>query len=96
MLGMFTGRYVKESPATGERKTLNMLAAAIVMAIVAVVWAHWFPVIKKLWTSTFVLACGAWSIGLFAVFYYLIDVKENHRFLACDRLLLQRIVRHCP
>lgn len=75
MLGMFTGRYVKESPAIGERKTLNMLAAAIVMAIVAVVWAHWFPVIKKLWTSTFVLACGAWSIGLFAVFYYLIDVK---------------------
>lgn len=47
MLGMFTGRYVKESPATGERKTLNMLAAAIVMAIVAVVWAHWFPVIKN-------------------------------------------------
>ena len=75
MLGMFTGRYVKESQASGERNALNMLAAAIVMAIAAAVWANWFPVIKKLWTSTFVLACGAWSIGLFAVFYYLIDVK---------------------
>ena len=75
MLGMFTGRYVKESSDSGRKKTLKMLAAAVLMAVVTLVWANWFPVIKKLWTSTFVLACGAWSIGLFAIFYYIIDVK---------------------
>ena len=75
MLGMFTGRYVKESKDSGNRKTVNMLAAAALMAVIAAVWSIWFPVVKSLWTSTFVLACGAWSIGLFAVFYYLIDVK---------------------
>ena len=75
MLGMFTGRYVKESKDSGNRKTVNMLAAAALMAVIAAVWSIWCPVVKSLWTSTFVLACGAWSIGLFAVFYYLIDVK---------------------
>lgn len=75
LFGMFTGRYVKESTDSGERKTVKMLAASLAMALVAIIWANWFPIVKKLWTSTFVLACGAWSIGLFAIFYYLIDVK---------------------
>lgn len=76
MLGMFTGRYVKESTDSGERKTVKMLAAAVALAVAAIIWSNWFPIVKKLWTSTFVLACGAWSIGLFALFYYIIDVKE--------------------
>lgn len=75
MLGMFTGRYVKESGDSGERKTLKMLAAGAVMIAVTLVWSIWFPVNKKLWTSTFVLAAGAYSIIMFAIFYYLIDVK---------------------
>lgn len=76
LLGMFTGRYVKESSDSGEKKTVKMLAAAAVMLVIALVWSLWFPVIKKLWTSTFVLATGAWSVGLFAVFYYIIDVRK--------------------
>ena len=72
---MFTGRYVKDSRDSGARKTLKLLAAAAVMAVAALVWSIWFPVIKSLWTSTFVLAAGAYSLAMFAVFYYLIDVK---------------------
>ena len=75
MLGMFTGRYVKESGDSGSRKTVKMLVAAAVMAVAAIVWSFWFPVVKSLWTSTFVLAAGAWSVAMFALFYYLIDVR---------------------
>lgn len=75
LLGMFTGRYVKDSKDSGTRKTLKLLAAAAVMAVAALVWSIWFPVIKSLWTSTFVLAAGAYSLAMFAVFYYLIDVR---------------------
>ncbi len=75
LLGMFTGRYVRESGDSGGRKTVKMLAIAAVLAVAAAVWSIWFPVIKSLWTSTFVLAAAAWSIGLFAIFYYLIDVR---------------------
>lgn len=38
-------------------------------------WSIWFPVIKNLWTSTFVLAAASYSLAVFAIFYYIIDVK---------------------
>lgn len=79
LFGMFTGRYVKESSDSGERKTLKMLAAAAVLTVATLIWSVWCPIIKSLWTSTFVLATAAWSVGLFAIFYYLIDVKGWRR-----------------
>lgn len=77
MLGMFTGELVRlpEEKLSGNRKTLYMLGAAAVMIAVCLVWKQWFPVNKKLWTSTFVLAAGGYSLIMFALFYWLIDVK---------------------
>ena len=73
MLGQFTGEFVKDSQA--EKKTLRMLVAAALMLVAGLVWSLWFPINKKLWTSSFVLVVGAYSVALFAVFYWLIDVK---------------------
>ena len=73
MLGQFTGEFVKDSPV--KNKTLRMLVAATVLLIVGLVWSRWFPINKKLWTSSFVLVVGAYSVALFAVFYWIIDVK---------------------
>lgn len=75
LLGMFTGRYVKESDDSGEKKTLKLLGAAVVTGVAAALWSIWFPVIKNLWTSTFVLAAASYSLAVFAIFYYIIDVK---------------------
>ena len=52
-----------------------MLVAAAIMIAITIVWSHWCPVIKALWTSTFVLAAAAYSLIVFAIFYYLLDVK---------------------
>ena len=52
-----------------------MLVEAALMGGTAALWSIWFPVIKMLWTSTFVLAAAAYSLGLFAIFYYCIDVR---------------------
>lgn len=77
MLGMFTGEFVRipDSKISGGKKTLYMLAAAAVMLVVGLVWSLDFPIIKKLWTSTFVLVVGAYSLACFAIFYWIIDVK---------------------
>ena len=37
-------------------------------------WGRDFPVIKILWTSTYVLIAGGWSLLLLALFYTIIDV----------------------
>ena len=77
MLGMFTGEFVRlsEDKVSGSRKTVYMLLAALVMLGIGLLWSRVFPINKALWSSTFVLVVGAYSLGLFAIFYYLIDVK---------------------
>ena len=77
MLGMFTGEFVRlsEDKVSGSRKTVYMLLAALVMLGIGLLWSLVFPINKALWSSTFVLVVGAYSLGLFAIFYYLIDVK---------------------
>ena len=77
MLGMFTGEFVRvpEQKLSGNKKTVLMFAAAAVMLAAGLVWSNWFPVNKMLWTSTFVLVVGAYSLAMFALFYWIIDVK---------------------
>ena len=52
-----------------------MVAAAAVMLGLGLLWSRWFPINKKLWSSSFVLVVGAYSLALFALFYWIIDVK---------------------
>ena len=72
MLGQFTGEFVRSSQ---RNKTGKMLLAAAVLLAVGLVWSLWFPINKKLWTSTFVLVVGAYSVAMYALFYWIIDVK---------------------
>ena len=102
MLGMFTGEFVRwKGRFSGGVKTLVMLAAASILLVVGLVWSNWMPINKKLWTSTFVLVAGAYSLSLFAAFYWIVDVKMYRRWTFFFRVvgmnaitvyLLQRIV----
>lgn len=75
LLGMFTGDFVRSTKFDGNRKTLYMLAAAAVLLILGLAFSKFMPVNKKLWSSTFVLVAGAYSLFMFSVFYWIIDVK---------------------
>ena len=82
MLGMFTGQFVRLSneKVSGNRKTLYMIIAAVALLAIGLLWSLVFPVNKKLWSSSFVCVVGAYSIFLFALFYYIIDVKGYRRW----------------
>lgn len=72
MLGQFAGDFVRsERP----HKTLSMLGGAAVLLGLGLIWSIWLPVNKSLWTSSFVLVVAAYSLAMFALFYYLIDVR---------------------
>lgn len=81
IFGMLTGEYVKTSSDSGDRKTVRMLVAAAVLIGLGLLVAHGFgawsmPINKKLWSSSFTLVVGGYSVGLFAVFYWLVDVRR--------------------
>lgn len=45
----------------------------ILLLLLALLWNLVFPINKKLWTSSFVLYTGGWSLLLLSLFYTIID-----------------------
>jgi predicted acyltransferase len=82
LLGMFTGQLIRVSREriSDNKKVIYMLIAAIACIVTGWIWSYWFPVNKKLWTSTFVLEVAGYSLIMFALFYYIIDVKGYQRW----------------
>lgn len=89
MLGMFTGEFIRkeDTKLTGNRKTVYMLIAAVLMLVVALIWNRYFPINKKMWTSSFVLAVGSYSLAMFALFYYIIDVRKYQKWTLFFRVI---------
>ena len=82
LLGMLTGELVRlpAEKMSGGRKTLVMLGAAAVLIAVGCIWNKVFPINKNLWTSSFVCVVGGYSIALYALFYWIIDVRGLNRW----------------
>jgi predicted acyltransferase len=73
LLGALAGHWLR-SGRSGLRKVLGLAGAGVVSLLLGWAWGLWFPVIKNLWTSSFVLVAGGWSLLLLALFYGVIDV----------------------
>jgi predicted acyltransferase len=68
---LLSGRIRKMKPLhTG----LTILAAGVICLVVGRVWDVVFPINKNLWTSSFVLYAGGWSLVFVSIFYLIIDV----------------------
>ena len=79
LLGVFAGYWLK-SERSARKKTLGLVAAGAVCLGVGYVWSLVFPIIKHIWTSTYVLWAGGWCLLLLALFYWVIDVKGRSRW----------------
>lgn len=79
MLGMFTGEFVKKEGLGMKKKAVYMSLASIAMLGAGLIWSLVLPVNKQLWTSSFVLIVGAYSLFMFTLFYWLIDIKGWRR-----------------
>lgn len=74
MLGVMSGRIL--SLAKGAyRKILLLSAAGCGCIALGLLWSIWFPIIKHIWTSSFVLFSAGICFLLLAFFYWLIDVR---------------------
>ncbi|HZU08535.1 MAG TPA: heparan-alpha-glucosaminide N-acetyltransferase domain-containing protein [Pseudacidobacterium sp.] len=75
ILGMLTAIWLR-SERTIRAKCLGLFAAAIACLLLGKIWGHWFPINKKLWTSSYVLFAGGWSLLGLAICYWLIEIKK--------------------
>jgi len=73
MLGVFAG-YVLQSNLSQQRKVGFLAGLGVGLLALGLLWSIWFPIIKHIWSSSFVLFAGGLSCLLLAAFYLVIDV----------------------
>jgi predicted acyltransferase len=79
LLGVLAGTWLRSThPET--RKVQGLLGAGVAALAAGWLWHLVFPVNKLLWTSSYVLVAGGWSLLLLALFYWVLDVKKWRRW----------------
>ena len=76
LLGVFAGLLLRRPDRTDAQKLAWLLAAGVAALTLGSLWGLQFPVVKRIWTSSFVLVAGGWSLLLLGAFYYVVDVRQ--------------------
>jgi predicted acyltransferase len=76
LLGIFAGLLLKNGNVPAQKKVAFLAASGAVGVILGFLWGMEFPVIKKLWTSSYVLVAGGYSALFLAAFYQMIEIWE--------------------
>ncbi|MBF0406160.1 MAG: DUF5009 domain-containing protein [Candidatus Riflebacteria bacterium] len=80
LAGILTGEYLRTSSHSAEEKTSWMFVFSAGLLFIGAFLSFWMPINKSLWTSTYAIFMAGWSLGLFAVFYFLIDAKGYQKW----------------
>lgn len=81
LLGVFLGTFLKTNHYfSSKNKLVVMIASAIILILIGIIWDYDFPINKHLWTSSFVCFVGGFSILFFTFFYLTIDLLGFHKW----------------
>lgn len=75
MLGVFSG-YILQSEKPAVIKFRNLMLYGVLLIAGGLVLNQWHPIIKKIWTSSFVLYSGGICVLMLAIFYLVIDIYK--------------------
>ncbi len=76
LLGVFAGMALKSQTHLPWKKALHLLAAGLLCIGLGYAWSLQLPIVKKMWTPSYVLVAGGWSFIMLSAFYYVIDVLK--------------------
>src|SRR6266566_1629002 len=74
LLGVFAGLLLKNQLVPEQRKVMFFLGAGVASVLAGFLWGLHFPVIKKIWTSSYVLVAGGYSLLLLGAFHQLVEI----------------------
>ena len=74
LLGVLAGVWLRREDFCDKWKVIYLVSAGAGALLVGFAWGMSFPVVKKIWTSSFVLVAGGYSALLLAAFYQIVDV----------------------
>ena len=74
IIGYYAGKFIQEK-GKGYESISKLLLAGLVLVLLAISWNTWFPINKKLWTSSFVLLTCGLDLLIIGALIYVIEVK---------------------
>jgi predicted acyltransferase len=80
IFGYLTGAYLKRQSQISSRTSLNLLMFGLAALVLGLIWNGFFPINKKLWTSSFVLFTTGWGLISLAACYELVDVRKYDKW----------------
>jgi len=80
LLGVLAGLLLTNSRLQGGQVSLALIAAGIPLVVGGYLWGLQFPIIKVIWTSSFVLVAGGYSLMLLGAWHQIIDVWGFNRW----------------
>jgi predicted acyltransferase len=72
--GVLTGEWLRSERAL-RQKAARMFLVGVAGIVAGELWGIWFPINKKLWTSSYVIFTAGCALVCLAMCYWLIDIK---------------------
>jgi predicted acyltransferase len=80
LLGLFAGLLLGNRTVPDQKKVYWLLGSGMLSLVVGFAWAQQFPIIKLLWTSTYVLVACGYSAILLGLFYQIIEIWKFRKW----------------
>lgn len=78
LMGFLLGNLIRTHENKIEVVT-KLYTIGLISVAAGYVWGNWLPIIKALWTGSYVLYAGGWSTIMLAFFIYFIDIKGKEK-----------------
>ena len=75
LAGVLTGHWLR-SVKSQAAKAWGMFLVGIVGVCAGLLWNRWFPIIKNLWTSSFVLFTAGFALVFLALLYWILEIRQ--------------------
>lgn len=75
VIGLLTGQWLRSTHSL-TTKLWGMAGTGVVLALAGEFFNTWFPINKKLWTSSFVIFTAGLALLCLALCYWLLDIKQ--------------------
>jgi len=74
LIGLLAGLWLR-SNKTLTNKSLGLAVAGASSLALGYLWSEWFPLNKKMWTSSYVLVAAGWSLALLTLMFWIAEER---------------------
>jgi predicted acyltransferase len=75
LMGILAGVWLR-THRSNPAKARGLAGAAAASLALGYLWALWFPLNKNMWTSSYVLVAGGYSLALIAITFWAVELKQ--------------------